>query len=260
MSKLRRYIEIKNDPTKALILAIENAENTARNMVKMTEEARNALDSTLRIIRGDFEARIDELSKELERAIARVEKGDTGERGEKGVKGDTGSRGERGERGEKGETGAKGEKGDNGMTPVAGVDFPDSKEFEQMIAKLTPKPKDLKPLLDKELKKFKIPNARKIARAIEALPEKEKLDYYKGLKNQPNIPSGQKLGGGGGTTVVTITGTIDDSNTSFVADSVPKVVCVNGANYRNGKGVTISGTSITTDNPVGIDGDIYGLR
>lgn len=60
-------------------------------------------------------------------------------------------------------------------------------------------------------------------------------------------------------TPITITGTIDDSNTSFTAASEPNIVIINGASYRHGKGVTISGTSITIDNPVGVGGDIYGL-
>ena len=50
-----------------------------------------------------------------------------------------------------------------------------------------------------------------------------------------------------------------NSNTSFTAASTPNIVIINGASYRNGAGVTISGTSVTTDNPVGVGGDIYGL-
>lgn len=60
--------------------------------------------------------------------------------------------------------------------------------------------------------------------------------------------------------LVTMTGTIDDSNTSFTASATPTLVNVNGTFYRDGKGVTISGTSITLDNPVGTGGDIYGLK
>lgn len=60
--------------------------------------------------------------------------------------------------------------------------------------------------------------------------------------------------------LVTMTGTIDDSNTSFTASATPTLVNVNGTFYRHGKGVTISGTSVTLDNPVGTGGDIYGLK
>ena len=60
-------------------------------------------------------------------------------------------------------------------------------------------------------------------------------------------------------TPITMTGTINDTNTSFTASSTPTIVIVNGTAYRHGKGVTISGTSVTLDNPVGTGGDIYGL-
>jgi len=66
-------------------------------------------------------------------------------------------------------------------------------------------------------------------------------------------------GGSGSFGIIAITGTVDNSNTSFTAASAPSVVVVNGATYRNGKGVTIVGTAITLDNPVGIGGDLYAL-
>lgn len=65
--------------------------------------------------------------------------------------------------------------------------------------------------------------------------------------------------GSGTFGIITVSGTIDDSNTSFTAASTPTIVVINGTNYRNGKGVTIAGTAITTDNPVGTGGDIYAL-
>lgn len=66
-------------------------------------------------------------------------------------------------------------------------------------------------------------------------------------------------GAGASFSVLTATGTVDDSNTSFTFASEPSLVCINGAFYRDGKGVTISGTSVTTDFPVGTGGDIYGI-
>ncbi len=60
-------------------------------------------------------------------------------------------------------------------------------------------------------------------------------------------------------TPIAVTGDIDDSNTSFTAASAPSIVIVNGAAYRDGKGVAITGTAITLDNPVGTGGDIYAL-
>jgi hypothetical protein len=58
---------------------------------------------------------------------------------------------------------------------------------------------------------------------------------------------------------ITVTGDVDDSNTSFTAASTPNLVIVNGASYRDGHGATIVGTAITLDNPVGSGGDIYCL-
>lgn len=60
-------------------------------------------------------------------------------------------------------------------------------------------------------------------------------------------------------TPIAVTGTIDDSNTAFTAASAPNLVIVNGASYRDGKGVSIVGTAITLNNPVGTGGDIYAL-
>lgn len=64
---------------------------------------------------------------------------------------------------------------------------------------------------------------------------------------------------GGSLSVLAATGTINDSNVDFTFPSEPTLVIVNGATYRTGKGCTISGTSVTLDNPVGTGGDIYGL-
>lgn len=66
-------------------------------------------------------------------------------------------------------------------------------------------------------------------------------------------------GSGGALSVLTATGDVDDSNTTFTFASEPTLVIVNGATYRDGHGVTISTTTATLDNPVGTGGDIYGL-
>lgn len=66
-------------------------------------------------------------------------------------------------------------------------------------------------------------------------------------------------GEGGSLAVLTATGTVDDSNTTFTFVSTPVVVVVNGASYRDGHGATITGTSVELDYPVGTGGDIYAL-
>lgn len=64
---------------------------------------------------------------------------------------------------------------------------------------------------------------------------------------------------GAAVTPITMTGTIDDSNKSFTAASTPTLVNINGTFYRHGHGVTIAGTAVTTDSPVGTGGDIFGI-
>jgi hypothetical protein len=64
---------------------------------------------------------------------------------------------------------------------------------------------------------------------------------------------------GGSMSVLAATGTVDDSNKVFTFASAPTLVVVNGNAYRNGHGVTISGTTATLDDAVGAGGDIYGL-
>lgn len=63
----------------------------------------------------------------------------------------------------------------------------------------------------------------------------------------------------GSLTILTATGTVDDSNTSFSFASAPTLVVINGALYRDGHGYTLSGLNITTDSPVGVGGDIFGI-
>lgn len=69
----------------------------------------------------------------------------------------------------------------HGTTPIAGVDYPSKEEFAEMIKGMMPK-------MDK-MKEIKLPTLEEIVKGIEKLPEKQKLDYYKGLKNTPSIPS-----------------------------------------------------------------------
>ena len=66
-------------------------------------------------------------------------------------------------------------------------------------------------------------------------------------------------GGSGSFSVLTAAGTVDDSNTTFTFASEPTLVVVNGTSYRNGKGVTITGTTAVLDNAPGVGGDVYGI-
>ena len=66
-------------------------------------------------------------------------------------------------------------------------------------------------------------------------------------------------GGSGVTTLLTATGTVNDSNVTFTFASEPVLVVVNGTSLRNGHGCTIVTTTVTLDQPVGTGGDIYGI-
>lgn len=68
-------------------------------------------------------------------------------------------------------------------------------------------------------------------------------------------------GGSGALTVLTATGTKDDSNTAFTFVSKPVLIVVNGASYRENAGWTWSAGTLTATltNPVGTGGDIYAL-
>lgn len=68
--------------------------------------------------------------------------------------------------------------------------------------------------------------------------------------------------GTSGLSVITVSGVIDDSNTTFTAPTTPAVLVINGAIYRStGAAITwtyLAGT-ITLSAPVGTGGDIYAL-
>lgn len=62
-------------------------------------------------------------------------------------------------------------------------------------------------------------------------------------------------------TILTATGTVDDSNKDFTFTSKPTIIYVNGNGYRESHGWSWnSGTlTATLDNPVGVGGDLYGI-
>lgn len=69
-------------------------------------------------------------------------------------------------------------------------------------------------------------------------------------------------GSGGGLSVLTVTGTVDDSNLSFTVASQPTLVIINGASYRTtSDSITwtyLAGT-LTLSQAVGAGGSIYAL-
>lgn len=65
------------------------------------------------------------------------------------------------------------------------------------------------------------------------------------------------------SSVVTVTGTIDDSNTSFTVTTQPSVLVINGTVYQQTGGAitwTYLAGAITLSSAVGTNGSIFGLR
>ncbi len=70
-------------------------------------------------------------------------------------------------------------------------------------------------------------------------------------------------GGGSGVEIITISGTIDDSNVNFTASEQPVLLVINGGTYeQSGGSITWSYSlgTITLSSPVGVGGSIYGIR
>lgn len=81
------------------------------------------------------------------------------------------------------------------------------------------------------------------------------------ISNTLNIPQYTGGGGTGGFAVITVSGTINDSNVTFTAASLPDVLVINGGSYlQTGGAITWSYSTgtITLSSPVGTGGAIYG--
>lgn len=69
-------------------------------------------------------------------------------------------------------------------------------------------------------------------------------------------------GGGSGSGIITISGTIDDSNVTFTSTSEPDILVINGGSYRPTGGAytwSYSAGTITLSSAVGTGGNIYGM-
>lgn len=208
------------------------------------------------LVQSKFAQEWEEIMAAARKQIEQVRKGDRGPRGVQGLKG---------------ERGPKGEKGDRGPQGIPGSSV-DTQEVIEIVLQKIPKPKNGKDGRDADeariekrvLKKIEIPTNDEIVQAI--IDKRLPISAIKGLAEElSNVRSkamlgGGSSGGGGGANIINITsGTIDDSNTVFEFEKEVKLVVVNGATYRDGAGVTISGSSATLDNPVGTGGSIFGL-
>lgn len=67
---------------------------------------------------------------------------------------------------------------------------------------------------------------------------------------------------GSALAIIAVTGTIDDSNTSFTSATLPTLLNINGAFYKQTGGAITwsrSGTTITLSSAVGVGGSIFGI-
>lgn len=224
-----------------------------------------------------IEAKVDD-------KIARIKEGRDGRDGVDGKDGRDGAPGPRGEKGERGEPGPVG----RAIFGARGADGKDGKDGspdtpEQVRDKLEALKGDER--TDKSAIKG-IEDIEKQVKEISLRPTRvggaKGIGLYVGgskkllTAQQINLVAGTGISisyayangrndltiaatGTASLTPIEVTGDVDDSNTSFTADSAPSMVIVNGAAYRDGHGCSITGTAITLDNPVGTGGDIYAL-
>jgi len=158
----------------------------------------------------------------------------------------------------------EGFKGDPGYTPVLGVDFsvPSKEEITDALKGDKNFLKSLRPK-GELLNKIKELSGEEVKKKIEEYNNEHKNEEWFnaenifGLRNivRNAIPNMTKLGGGGGGTLqdITVTGTINGSNTSFTLDRNYAFLALymNGQRIRSGNtcsatvDYTKSGTTIT---------------
>lgn len=164
--------------------------------------------------------------------------------------------------------------GEPGYTPQKGVDYFDAEapSVDEIVAAVLPYipapvkgDKGVDAVFDKDsFKKEMVEYIRKEKPFdISHIKGAQEFIFQTGQKNVKVKFEELMHGGGssssGGFSVITVSGAINDSNKIFTTSTAPTLVNVNGTFYRNGHGVTISGTNITLDNPVGTGGDIYAV-
>ncbi len=135
---------------------------------------------------------------------------------------------------------------------------------KQAMAELQPKEAEVTP-----------EQVKKIIQIMHSLPEMDKLEVSKGIRNASSfIYGGTKYGthelmhGGASAaaassiSVITVTGTIDDSNKTFTAVTQPTLLNINGGFYNTTGGTYtwsyLAGV-ITLNFAVGTGGSIFGI-
>ena len=180
-----------------------------------------------------------------------------------------------------GEKGDAGPRGEAGYTPVKGVDYFTKAEKQALVSDVLskiPKDKDVRPedIVKLVLKELRLPDTKEFISKGE-LAEFLRRGGFRGGGDTVAAGSGISIAvnndgqkvisatGSGAFTILTATGSVDDSNTTFTFLSVPSMVNINGSFYNAGAQVggaaawTNVGTTVTTAFPVGTGGCIFGI-
>jgi len=188
--------------------------------------------------------------------------------GAKGERGLIGERGERGSRGERGLPGPEGKAADETLVVEKVVS-----QVSAFLEERIPTEEELAGLVKTFLKKkISTKDINGLEEMLDDLRRKTSAFVRGGgdtVAAGTGITISQSEGvktisvsGTGGFTVLTATGTRDDSNLIFTFTQEPTLVNVNGTFYRQtGGAITwsyLAGT-VTLSSPVGINGDIYGI-
>lgn len=198
--KARRYFQTKRDPLGSFSEQLreisrgteEVAQQKAREIVgKKESEIFEHIESAKKKAIGTFNEALEQLMrifrKKVEDELPFV-KGDAGYTPVKGLDYFDGE---------------KGEDGADGITPKPDVDYPSMRSISSMIESARENifirlksvfvPKD--DFADAIISAVKKMDFSVIARGLEGLKEKDRLDYWNGLKNQPVYNHGEKAGG-----------------------------------------------------------------
>lgn len=194
-----------------------------------------------------------------------------------------GLKGEKGARGEQGLPGLNGRHGRDGYTPVKGKDYFTNEDINEIVFKTLLKikvPKDgispkMADIVNAVLKEIKLPERDDIVSKKE-LVEFLRRGGFRGGGDTISAGTGITIteingikqistNGSAALSILTATGTVDDSNVTFTFASVPVLININGSFYAAGSTVggvavwTNVGTTITLAFPVGTGGCIFGL-
>jgi hypothetical protein len=262
-TQLQKLIEAANQPYAKL----DEVVPLIRHLIKEIQKSKGVAECAAHDI---VDREIKEAKKFIKEVAAQIKL----KKGEKGDKGDRGSDGNDGKDGKDGEKGDKGDKGLDGS--------PDT--VEKIIDKINDLP------TDDESKKIDIAHIKGIKqdkKGVSFVSGPRGIDIYvdgtlKGHSQYINFIAGTNIsithnavgernditisssgGVGGSFTVLTATGTVDDSNATFTFTDEPQLVVINGAAYApTGGAITWSynAGTVTLSSAVGTGGNIYAMK